>query len=101
MKRITIKIPQKETDKWSVSFSKGLRKRNSAMVVYKAVKRHLQARAMRDKIVIKVVYGKDRVNETIPSIDASYLTYATACFLEDYLSIRWLSKEEKERNYGS
>lgn len=82
--KITVVVP-KANEKWRVSFGKGARYRRDASVIYNAVERRLQARDMKEKTSIVVKYTKDTSNETLPSLDARYLLYATGCFLEDYL----------------
>jgi len=96
---ITIKVPQNRTDKWSVSFGKGMRKRNNASVILNAIERSLPRLSMTQKLAIKVKYGKDSSNETVQSQDVSYLLWATSCFLEDYLTKKVLRRFEKVGGY--
>jgi hypothetical protein len=96
MRKLIIKVPQKETNLWSISFNKGIRKRKTATMIFKWARRHLYAYAKRAKIAVEVKYSKDTSNETVPSAEPDYLVYATSCFLEDYLSDAVLAKEVKE-----
>ena len=50
------------------------------------------------KIVVEVKYTNHTTNQTLRSSDASYLLYATACFLEDYLTIKGLNRLYKKYN---
>lgn len=97
--KIKITVPQKN-EHWKVSFGRGERKRSSAVAIFRAVERHLQARALREKMEIVVKYGKDISNETIASQDTKYLLYALSCFLEDYLPAQTLSRVEKTFTKG-
>jgi len=96
MKRITIKVPQTENQKWEVTFGKGVRRRNDASTVFLAIQRHLSPRATNEKIAVKVKYGDGTTNETLSSQDVRYLLYATSCFLEDYLSPKVMLRVERE-----
>ena len=96
IKKITISVPQKESKKWKLSFGKGERKRNSASVIFLAIEKRLQARAIKEKLAIRVKYTKDTDNETIPSQNAPYLLYSASCFLEDFLSKKVLKRIRKQ-----
>jgi hypothetical protein len=82
----TLKIPTTIDGKWGISFGKGLRKRNSAGVVYYALERHLRGYAKEEKVAIVVKDMDGIANETIKSNDPKYLLYTAGCFLEDFLS---------------
>lgn len=85
MKRITIKLPN-DNGKWGLSFGKGLKKRNSAGVIFGAIERRLRGYASEEKLVIMVREDGEIVNETLKTNDYRYLLYTTGCFLEDFLS---------------
>lgn len=70
----------------TISFGGGSRKRRNVTILYGAIERYLQPRAMKEKTKIVVKYGKTTSNETIASTDKKYLLYAAGCFLEDYMT---------------
>ena len=68
----------------------GNRKRRNVTLLYGALERKLlrfSRTQLKEKTKIIVKYGKSSSNETIASLNAFYLLYASGCFLEDYMSI--------------
>jgi len=71
MLKFFVKIPE-EDGKWWISFGHGMRKRNSASIIYNALEKKLLKYAKEDKIGM-VVKDKDGiVNESIPSNNPKY-----------------------------
>jgi len=98
MKKIIVTIPTKN-EQWKVSFGGTPSRRNSATVVYNLIRRkilkHLASQPdKKTSVIVKDEQGT--ANETLTSPDASYLLYATACFLEDHLLPSYMRALEKE-----
>lgn len=101
--KISIKVPKKKTDKWMLGF--GARPRSMLRAdtlchrLERLLGRLLLATKLKEKTTIKVLEYEDgswtNVNETIASLNRNYLLWATACFLEDYLSKKVLRRIEK------
>jgi len=91
MDRITVQVPQKEKQKWIVSFSKlSHRQWRSVVTLYGYLERRLKvslASGERIKRLLKVRYGPkdDDVNQGVYETSKELL-YALAAFLENYLS---------------
>ena len=51
---------------------------------------------LKTKTCVIVDYGDKYLNETMTSLDGSYLVWATSCLLEDFLSRRTLKRIEKK-----
>ena len=96
MSFFTLKIPTTKDSKWGISFGKGLRRRNSAGVIFSALERKLRGYAKDEKIAILVKDEDGIANETLKSNDPKYLLYATGCFLEDYLSEMTMKRIEHD-----
>jgi hypothetical protein len=95
--KITFKKLQ---DKWSLSFGRGIVKRE-VPVLFSRLERRLSqtmkegatsASLMKDKTCVIVKYGKEYSNKTLVSRDPFYLLYTTSCFLEDYLSAKTIKR---------
>ncbi len=86
----------KSDKKWKVSCGHTPSFRKSATYSYKLVLRRFLRTGVKEKISILVKYGKGSSNETIASLDARYLLYTLACFLEGYLNEEYLSQKYKE-----
>lgn len=94
--KIKITIPKTQNDKWTVSFGNGNRKRDSATIIFNAIKTYLRAYRKEEKIAI-VINGYidshlEVLNETLDSADREHLIYTTSCFLEDFLTQETLNK---------
>lgn len=89
--RFTITKPANPHGKWKISFGKGAKGYYSVGYIMRDLKRKFEA-GIKQKTCVRVKYGKGYCNDTADSLDAQYLTYATACFLEDYLPDRVLNK---------
>ena len=99
VKRITVKIPKTPTDKWVTH--RGGRPLNKKTIgdTFSALKRFFASNSASDvskKWRVLVRYPDGGKNETITSNDKNYLLFATACFLEDYLSKETLKRTEKD-----
>ena len=96
MKKIIITVPQKEKDKWKLHWSGKGKQFISATTLLNGIERRLLRLANKEKLAIRVKYTKDTDNETISSQNASYLLYATSCFLDDFLSKEVLKRIRKQ-----
>ena len=90
MAKITILVPKQKQLPWVLRWGKGgIRKRQSAAVIFNSIERRLSCSQLDEKTAVVVKGGKDTageiINETIPSCDVHYLLYATFCFFEDFL----------------
>jgi len=101
--KITIKVPEKRSGVYSVSFGSKPKNRKSAGMVYRWVERkllklsHSLASLLRYKTVVCIRDGTGCLNEA-EGQDARSLLFALACFMED-----WLPKntfEKKFKKYG-
>lgn len=88
---ITIRVPKNKNDRWVVS---NHYRRKSINTLLKLIEKQIIKATAKGNVCIYVNYGDGEVNETIPSKNKDYLIYATACFLEDYMSEETLKKYE-------
>ena len=95
MKKIQIKVPKKEGDKFSIGWGARPRPMHSAATILNRLQRLLVELKHGDKTSVIVKYGKGIHNETIRSNDVEYLVYTTTCFLEDYLPRYHMIRAEK------
>ena len=94
--KFLILVPEKD-GLWKMNGSK----RRTPELLYRLLERKITKILGVDhdaKIVVKVKYTNGTTNQTLRSSDASYLLYATACFLEDYLTIKGLNRLYKKYN---
>lgn len=83
--KIKVNVPQKDGEKWKVSFGHFPSSRKDPVLIFRLIERRLLRTAIREKTSITVNYSKDSSNESLDSLDANYLLYTLSCFLEDYL----------------
>jgi hypothetical protein len=94
--RIKISVPS-DGKRWKVSFGNTPSYRKTATTIYKLVERKLNSGVgMKEKTSIMVIYDHDTSNESLVSLDASYLLNILACFLEDYLEKDFLDQKYKQ-----
>lgn len=101
MKKILIKIPKTEKDKWMLGL--GARPRSMARcdTLLNRLERELSLwLKVNGKTSIRVKSYNDshweKDNETLNAESPSYLIYTASCFLEDYLSDKTKNRIEKK-----
>ncbi len=94
--RITVTVPKTEKDKWLLSFGIGAKRRRSALSCFNLISRRFHAQSAKEKVSMRVVYGKDTTNTSMPSNDTTEQLWAMGCFLEDYLPKATLTRIQKE-----
>ena len=88
--KIKVSVPQGDK-KWKVSFGNTPSYRKNATTIYKLVERKLNS-----GVGMKVLYDHTTSNESLVSLDASYLLFTLACFLEEYLEKKFLDQKYRE-----
>jgi len=101
MKKVTIRVPKTDKDKWLFFKGSGghpLKKRTASYTFLALERFLLRSLALKkaDKLSVRVVYPDRENNETTTSKDAFYLIYATSCFLEDYLPDNIMRRVERK-----
>lgn len=98
--KIIIRIPKTKNQKWSVRKTKGggfFRK--TYRTTFSALNRLLSSNCKANKNEswgVLVVYPDGGKNQTLYSTGKDYLLFATACFLEDYVSKAMLNRIERD-----
>ena len=88
--RISVKVPKK--GKWSID---NRYRRASANTTLHLVEKLLLKAVKKEKTSVRVSYLDRQHNESYPSYNVCEQVYATACFIEEYLSEVTMKKYEK------
>lgn len=103
MNKIIVTVPQLEKGEWRFRRSAGGQpvKRGSASLLFNVIEKRLLRTWAKEKTAIVVKVGRDGVNESCDSSNASYLLYCLACFLEDYLTPEFLEQQVRKYQHAS